>query len=81
MCEYIETMEVYVEYDGSLTVFTVEELFSIIIGLVMLLIILAIALAYCFSNYKKKESEISLEISGFESKGYTTDERVNKLNT
>ncbi len=41
-------MEVKVEYDGSLSIFTVEELLSVIIGLVMLLIIAAIALAYCF---------------------------------
>lgn len=46
--------------------FNTEELASIVIGLTMLLILLAMGLAYLYGKYKHKEEKLNQEISGFD---------------
>lgn len=45
-------------------------MFSIAIGLTILLVLIAILLAYLYKKFRAKESEL---ISGFENKGYNMD--------
>lgn len=53
--------------------FSPEELFSIILGLTLIFVVLAILLAHLFKRFQQKKDALTAEISGFESKGYQVD--------
>ena len=63
----------------TLYYFSIEELFSIVIGLTILFIVLAIVLAHIYKTYRKKKDTLTAEISGFESKGYNVDINKNDI--
>jgi hypothetical protein len=48
-------------------------MFSIAIGLTVLLFLTAMLLAYLYKKFKNDERILSDDISGFESKGYNMD--------
>lgn len=53
--------------------FSFEQLFSMIVGITLVLIVVSIVLAHVYNNYKKKKAVLTSEISGFENKGYSVD--------
>lgn len=60
--------------EGDEVKFNTEELVSITIGLTILLVLLAMVLAYLYKRFKLKKDVLEAEISGFENKGgYSVD--------
>lgn len=47
--------------------YNTEELVSITIGLIVLLVLLAFLLAYLYGRFKEKEKDLVASISGFDS--------------
>lgn len=52
---------------GDAMIYNTEELVSITIGLIILLVLLSFLLAYLYSKFKVKEEELTPAITGFDS--------------
>lgn len=69
MCNIKDEMIITV-ISGDKMVYDTEELVGITIGLLILLILMAVFLAYLYNKFKAKKDALTAEISGFGDKGY-----------